>query len=59
MAHENITYCPYEREAIVVEMLTEEERRWIDAYHAEVLQTLSPLVSDDTAAWLAEACKPL
>ena len=59
LAHENITYCPYEREAIVVEMLTEEEHRWIDAYHADVLQTLSPLVSDDTAAWLAEACKPL
>jgi Xaa-Pro aminopeptidase len=59
LAHENITLCPYEREAIVVDMLTEEEHRWIDAYHADVLQKLSPLLSDRAAVWLAEVCRPL
>jgi Xaa-Pro aminopeptidase len=59
LGHENITFCPYEREAILTDILTEEERRWIDAYHADVLQTLSPLLTEDATGWLSAACRPL
>ena len=32
---------------------------WLDGYHARVAQTLSPLVDDETRAWLAAATRPL
>ena len=39
--------------------LTDEERAWVDAYHAEVERTLSPRLPDDVAAWLKGRCAPL
>jgi Xaa-Pro aminopeptidase len=32
---------------------------WLDAYHAEVREMLSPHVAADTGAWLADATAPL
>ncbi|HHN72977.1 MAG TPA: aminopeptidase P family protein, partial [Thermopetrobacter sp.] len=59
---ETLTLAPVERRLIAVEMLTAEERAWLDAYHATVLRRLAPhLARLDTAAlaWLEKACAPL
>jgi Xaa-Pro aminopeptidase len=39
--------------------LTKGERDWLDAYHARVRMSLSPLVCDKTRDWLDMACAPL
>ena len=44
---ESLTLCPYEREAIVKEMLTQEEIEQINAYHERVFKEVAPLVQDD------------
>ena len=44
---EAITMCPYEKEAIVKELLTKEEIDQINAYHASVCEKVAPLVQDD------------
>ena len=49
---EPITWCPWEREAILPELLTEQEKKWINDYHQTVYVKLSPLLDDDIAAWL-------
>ncbi len=49
---EPITWCPWEREAILPELLTEQEKKWINDYHQTVYKKLSPLLDDDIAAWL-------
>ncbi len=51
---ETITYCPFEPRAIIVEMLTEEELAWLNAYHEEVRNRLAPYLTDepDTLMWL-------
>lgn len=36
---ETITFCPFEREAILPELLTETEKAWLNAYHARVYDT--------------------
>ncbi|GGY43347.1 aminopeptidase P family protein [Parvularcula lutaonensis] len=59
MGFENLTMCPLERELIVTDMLTADERRWVDQYHAEVLAKLKPLLGADDAAWLEGRCAPL
>ena len=56
---ETVTLCPYEREAIVKDMLTPDEIAWVNAYHAEVRAKVSPLLSAEERAFLEEATRPL
>ncbi|MGN1334850.1 MAG: aminopeptidase P family protein [Anaerovoracaceae bacterium] len=49
---EPITWCPWEREAILPEMLTETEKDWINRYHREVGEKLQPLLDEKTGDWL-------
>ena len=58
-AFETLTLAPIDRRLVVADMLTPDEMDWLDAYHARVAQTLSPLVDDETRAWLAAATRPL
>ena len=58
-ALETLTLAPIDRRLTVPEMLTDDERFWLDAYHARVLETLGPHVDEVTRAWLETACAPL
>jgi Xaa-Pro aminopeptidase len=58
-AFETLTLAPIDRRLVVADMLTPDEMDWLDGYHARVAQTLSPLVDDETGAWLAAATRPL
>jgi Xaa-Pro aminopeptidase len=57
---ETITYCPYDRKAIDVTMLNDEELQWLNDYLAVVYQTLSPLCENqlDLHDYLLELCQP-
>ena len=52
---ETITLAPIDRALIAAELLNDNERAWLNAYHARVRETLSPLVGDDVRDWLEEA----
>ena len=54
-----LTRAPFDREAIVKEMLTDEEKNWLNAYHEYVRSELTPFLEGDEAAWLAEQTAPL
>lgn len=56
---ETITFCPFEREAILTEQLTEAERAWVNRYHQQVYETIAPLLDEETRAWLAAQTAPL
>jgi Xaa-Pro aminopeptidase len=56
---ETLTWVPLDRRLIVVGMLTQAERNWIDGYHAGVLARIGPRVEGEAAAWLQRACAPL
>ena len=56
---ETITWCPYERPLIEKSMLDAGEIAWIDAYHAQVWEKLSPLVEGEAKLWLEQACGAL
>ncbi|MGV8921187.1 MAG: aminopeptidase P family protein [Pseudomonas sp.] len=49
---ETLTLCPIDTRCLEVSLLTQEERDWLNAYHAEVNQRLSPLVQDQALEWL-------
>jgi Xaa-Pro aminopeptidase len=59
LGFETLTLAPIDRRLIEVSLLTPEERAWMDAYHAEVLAKVGPLMQDEARAWLEGACAPL
>ena len=57
---ETLTLCPFDTTPIVVEMLDENERNWLNDYHQRVREELLPLLSDEKdRAWLERATLPL
>ncbi len=56
---ETITKAPLDRRLIVVDELNEREIAWVDAYHRDVRETLTPRLDAETAAWLADVTRPL
>lgn len=59
LAFETLTLCPIDTRCIEPSLLRDDERAWLDAYHAMVLERVGPLVSGDAADWLAERTRPL
>ena len=56
---ETLTFAPIDRRLIDLDLMDGTEIDWLNAYHAEVREKLSPHLAADTAAWLAEATAPL
>ncbi|KAH9887305.1 Creatinase/aminopeptidase [Cubamyces lactineus] len=58
---EHVTMCPMGKNLIETSLLSAKEREWLDAYHAEILEKVSPLVKADERAlrWLQRECSPL
>jgi len=60
LGFETLTYCPIDRRLVVVDLLTDEELRWLNDYHAETREKLLPLIDDaEVRTWLKRATAPL
>lgn len=49
---ETLCYLPIDRRGILPEMLSEKEHKWINEYHKEVYQKLSPYLDEAHKEWL-------
>ncbi|MES2862057.1 MAG: aminopeptidase P family protein [Pseudomonadota bacterium] len=56
---EQLTFAPLDRRLIDVTLLTAEERAYVDAYHAETLAKVGPLLDGEVGSWLEGQCAPL
>lgn len=54
---ETITYCPIDLEGIDRDLLTVEEIQWLNDYHKEVYERLSPYLNGEENAWLKQETK--
>ncbi|NTJ42766.1 aminopeptidase P family protein [Agrobacterium larrymoorei] len=45
LSFETLTWCPIDRRLVVVALLSEDERQWLNDYHATVREKLMPLIS--------------
>ncbi|RYM07734.1 aminopeptidase P family protein [Sphingobium cupriresistens] len=59
LGFETLTFAPIDRALIATDLLSGEERAWVDAYHAAVLDLVGPQLEGDALAWLKAACAPL
>lgn len=51
---ETLTLCPIDTKPIRVNLLTTEEREWLNSYHKLVYDKLSPKLPDELKKWLKE-----
>lgn len=56
---EPLTMVPYDREAILPELLSDRERKLLNDYHALVYHTLAPHLAEEERKWLQEATAEL
>ena len=56
---EPLTLCPIDKEAILIDMLNDEELNWFNEYHQMVYNRLKPFLNEQEQAWLEEATSPL
>ncbi|NMB07954.1 MAG: aminopeptidase P family protein [Tissierellia bacterium] len=59
MKFETISYVPIDLEGIDVKLLTEEEIEWLNNYHNEVYNKLSPYLTDEEKQWLKEETRSI
>lgn len=49
---ESLTLCPIDLDCADLDMLTAEEKQWLNDYHKMVYEKLSPLLNDEEKEWL-------
>ncbi|MQX39358.1 M24 family metallopeptidase [Sinorhizobium meliloti] len=60
LGFDTLTFCPIDRRLVLPALLTDDELDWLNAYHAETLEKLMPLLSGtETRDWLASATEAI
>ncbi len=59
LGFETLTFAPIDAALVDTALLTREELRWWDDYHAQVRAVLAPQLEGAALAWLDAACQPL
>lgn len=56
---ESLTLCPIDLTPVDFSMLQLEEIEWLDIYHRDVFEKLSPYLEGEDLEWLREATRPV
>lgn len=59
MRFEPITYCPIDLDGIDTNMLTQEEKCWLNSYHKKVYELLSPSLNTDEKEFLRKETREI
>lgn len=57
---ETLTLFPIDRRLLQLDMLSDDERQWLNDYHEQVLAGILPLLKEDEErVWLRQHCQPV
>ena len=59
MGFEQLTFVPFDRDAIDISQMSEEERMLLNEYHKNVYDKIAGYLEEDEREWLGEQCKPM
>lgn len=59
MHFEPLTFVPFDLDGIDTSKMTQDEIEWLNAYHAQVYDTLQPYLNDEEKDWLKNATRAL
>ncbi|NBX65944.1 MAG: aminopeptidase P family protein [Proteobacteria bacterium] len=54
-----VTLAPFDKRALDLSLMRDDEKEWLNAYHAKVFDTLSPLLPSNILRWLTAMCAPV
>lgn len=54
-----LSYCPIDTRAVDKSLMTEKEIKWLNDFHKDVYEKLSPYLTDEEKAWLCEETKAI
>ncbi len=52
LTFENLTWAPIQTDMLQMDLLTKDERAWLERYHQDLAETLKPWLSDAARSWL-------
>lgn len=56
---ETLTFCPFFKDTVVKELLSENEVAWLNAYHKTCEEKLAPFLEGEVKEWFLELVSPL
>jgi Xaa-Pro aminopeptidase len=56
---ENLTFCPINTDMLEPSLLPPNQLEWLNTYHRDVLEKLSPLLNEEEQQWLKHECRPV
>lgn len=59
MCFENLTWVPIDLDGVAIDQLTSQERKWLNDYHRQVCEKLSPYFEGRELAWLEDATREI
>lgn len=59
MKFSHLTMVPFDLDAVVPEQMSENERKLLNEYHAEVFEKISPYLDEEEKEWLKEATRAI
>jgi Xaa-Pro aminopeptidase len=59
LGFETLTFAPIDRNLIAGDLLSPQERDWLDDYHRRVLEVVGPQLEGEALHWLQEQCRSL
>ena len=59
LGFETLTLCYFDTSAILPKLLNQDEKIWLNTYHRNVLEKISPFLSTEEACWLTQKTKEI
>lgn len=59
LSFETLTYAPIDLDAINVDLLSSDEKSWLNDYHSKVFEIISPNLSTEEVEWLMQATRKI
>jgi Xaa-Pro aminopeptidase len=56
---ETVTFCPFDLDLVIVSMLSEEEKAWLNQYHQVVYEKLENYLSQEEQEWLLKEIRKI
>lgn len=56
---EYLTMVPWDLDAVIPEMLTDDEKRYLNSYHKQVRESISAYLDEDEKVWLEQATRSI
>ena len=59
LCFEFLTYVPIDREPLDTKLMTDEDVVFLNEYHAQVYEKISPYLNGEEKEWLRQATQPV